>query len=265
MRYAFNSMGFPYDDVERNCELLSAAGYDGLELRVTDRLLNDLESVERWGEAAEKYGLDTPSIAAAAVGGSPMTTGDQKRREDAVADARRTIGEIGGDILDVETVLLVPGSYGPDLRYDVARDRARESVREVAAVAGEHDVELGLENVQNDFLHTPLELGSFVEAAADAGPVGVYLDLGNTRRYGYPTHWVEILADRIQKLHVKGHRKDGEKTTYPLQGDIDWPRVADAVDDAGYDGWVTPELGPYNALGDRTPAQVLDNLRAVFE
>jgi len=34
---------------------------------------------------------------------------------------------------------------------------------------------------------------------------------------------------------------------------------------AGYDGWITPEFGPYNAPGDRMPAQALDTLRAVFE
>lgn len=263
-RYAFNSVGFPYEGIERNCECLAEAGYDGVEMRVGTDMLEDPELAERVAEAATKYDLETPSIAASAVGGTPMATDDADRRERAIEDARTTIEEVGVDILGVETVLLVPGSYGPDRRYDLARETALESVRAVAAIAEDCGVALALENIQNDFLTSPVEFREFIDRAAESAPVGAYLDLGNARRYGYPEHWVRILDDRIEKLHVKGHRKDGERTTYLLQGDVDWPTVAAAVEEVGYEGWVTPEFDAYRSLGERMPAQVLANLRAVF-
>jgi L-ribulose-5-phosphate 3-epimerase len=263
--YGFNDMGFPHDDLERNCECVAQAGYDGLEVRVDEAMLADPRHAERVREVAEAYGLQVPSVAASAIDSGALASPDEDRRSRAVERAKRLVREVAADVLDADTVLLVAGSVGPDNRYDRAHECALRSAREVAGAAGDAGVTLAVENIQNDFLTSPLEFADFVATAGEAGPVGAYLDVGNARRYGHPEHWVHILGDDLHRVHVKGHDKADERVTYPLLGDVDWDAVADALEDVGYDAWITQELDAYRSRGERMPATVLDDLRAVFD
>ena len=106
-----------------------------------------------------------------------------------------------------------------------------------------------------------------LDAAAEAGPVGAYFDVGNVLRVGYPEQWIDILGDRIAAVHAKDYDAgidNADGFTYPLQGDVPWDAVVTALDDIGYDGWIAPEVSPYEHRGERMPAQVLENLHAVF-
>lgn len=266
MRFGFNDMGFPHDDLEENFKLVSKAGYDGVEPTLTtDDVLGQSEELKRMADLAEQYDLEIPSVLTSEIWEYPLSSPDEETRERGVEVAIQTIE--AGAALGVETMLVVPGNVTDDVPYDVAYENARESMHELAPIAGEHDVTLAVENVWNDFLLSPLEFASFVDDAAERGPVGAYFDVGNILRFGNPAQWIRILDHRIEKIHVKDYDTDidnGSGFTYPVQGDVPWHDVADALDDVGYDGWITPEVSPYDTSPELMPSQVLESIQTVF-
>jgi L-ribulose-5-phosphate 3-epimerase len=50
----------------------------------------------------------------------------------------------------------------------------------------------------------------------------------------------------------------------PLQGDLQWGDIRKALEEVGYDGYVTAEVPGYKTLPDLGLKHVTDCLRAVF-
>src|SRR5690606_3644939 len=94
--------------------------------------------------------------------------------------------------------------------------------------------------------------------------IGWYFDIGNILRYGWPEHWIETLGHRIFKLHIKEFSREkmnneGLWKGFNVdigQGDIDWPKVMDAINKINYQGeWIIAEVSG----GDR------EHLRKIAE
>ncbi|MFB6075282.1 MAG: sugar phosphate isomerase/epimerase family protein [Haloarculaceae archaeon] len=267
MRYALNQMAFPRDDLEANVDLLAAAGYEGIEPNLTaDGPLWDDDAVASLADRVDEAGLDVPAVSTTLHWEYPLSSPDTETREEGIAAGERMIAV--ADALDADDVLIVPALVGEDTPYDDAYERGLDAVRRLAETAADHGVTVAVENVWNDFLYSPLEYRSFVDEAGEAGPVGAYFDVGNVRRFGRPEQWIDLLGDRIERVHVKDYDTDIdtiEGFTYPLQGDLDWPAIADALDRIGYDDWITAEVPPYETYPEQMPPQVLSNLRRAFE
>lgn len=267
MRFALNQMGFPGDDRAAAFRAAAAAGYDGVEPGLApDGALGDPDALGDLRALADDHDLAVPSVLSGLFWEYPLSSTDPETRQRGRELGRDLLR--AADRLGAERVLVVPAVVDEDTPYDVAYENALDGVRDLAALAAELEITLAVENVWNGFLYSPLEFREFVAAAAEAGPVGAYFDVGNVLRFGRPEHWVPVLEDHLAAVHVKDYDTDVDTIdgfTYPLQGDVDWDAVAGTLDDAGYDGWVTPEVPPYETRGERMPAQVLDNLRAVFE
>lgn len=264
MQFACNAYCFPHDSIEANARAAAEAGFDGIEPAVDEGARTDEAALETMRDAAAEHDVEIPSV----IGGSwaALASDDDETREAAIAATEDLIDAAAW--LGADTVLVVPGEVDRETRYDIAHKHALESVRALAPTAAEAGVDLAVENVWNDFLYSPLEFRDFVDAAATQGPVGAYFDVGNIARYGYPTHWIEILGDRLTAVHVKDYDAvvdTGNGFTYPLAGSIDWPAVAEALDGVGYDGWITPEIGPYTAMPERTLPNILADLQAIFD
>lgn len=266
MQFGLNEMGFPSDDRASAATLASDAGYDGIEPNLSeDGALDSSTELEEVAEIAETNGLAIPSVSTLHFWEYPLSSTDESIREQGLECGEQLID--AATELGAETALVVPGVVDEETPYDVAYENALASVQRLASYGGCRDVTIALENVWNDFLLSPLEFRSFVDGAAESGPVGVYFDVGNVRRFGYPSQWIRILGDRIDKIHVKDYDTDVDTIdgfTYPLQGDVDWTAVSDALEELGYDGWVTAEVPPYETGGDRMPGQVLENVRSVL-
>ena len=69
---------------------------------------------------------------------------------------------------------------------------------------------IGIENVWNRFLLSPLETARFLDEIGSPW-VGMYLDVGNVVYLGYPEQWVELLAKHIKKLHMSDYRFGGHR------------------------------------------------------
>lgn len=259
MEFALNQSGFPVDELEENIRLIAEAGYDGFEPNLTsDGPLRDDDGVARVDALAEEYGLTVPSISTTIHWDYPLTSPETEVRDAGLRHATRML-EVA-DSLGADTVLIVPGVLQAVPDYDDAYEAALRAVRELARTAPS-GVTVAVENVGNGLLLSPREFASFVDAASDAGDVGAYFDVGNALYYDqHPAHWIRHLNDRIAKVHVKGYDNDAG-ITYPLQGDVDWEAVAGALDDIGYDGWITAEVPPYESRPELTPRHVLESIR----
>ena len=116
----------------------------------------------------------------------------------------------------------------------------------VKQYAEEYKVNIGLENVWNKFLLSPMEMRDFIDKIG-SDYVGSYLDIGNTLANGYPEHWIRTLGNRIKKVHFKDYRIEAgglHGFVDLLAGDVNYPAVVNELEQIGYDGWVTAEMIP---------------------
>lgn len=264
MNFGLNQAGFPTDDFTETCELLASAGYEGIEPNYTaDGPITDPDGRRTMKRAADRHGLSIPSVSTTHHWEYPLSSLDETTRQKSLEIGREMIDVAA--IFEADEVLIVPAVIDPGSSYKRCYDRALESVRELAKYGAERDIRIAVENVQNDFLYSPRELKEFVEAAAEAGPVSVYFDVGNGFRWGLPDRWITELDEHISKVHVKDWLTDTHRVTYPLQGDVDWLSIVDALETIDYTGWITAEVPPYESFPRRMPGQVLENMKFIFE
>ncbi len=145
---------------------------------------------------------------------------------------------------DADEIAFFAGSEVID--YEVAYDRALQGLTELAPFAESHGVIIGVENIWNKFLLSPLEMRGFIDAV-NSPFVGVWLDVANMLMFGYPEQWIRILNARIKKVHFKDFRR-GVNSLHGfvdlLAGDVDWKAVRAALEAVGYSGWCNGEMCP---------------------
>ena len=146
---------------------------------------------------------------------------------------------------------VVKGDNAPFQRYidaqNYATDSSKDAVRKLAPVAEKAKVVLALENVWNNLWVQPALYKNFVGSFQHPW-VKAYYDIGNHVKYPkfLVQDWVRTLGNLIVKIHVKDWRwADAEKHkggfVLPRDGHVEWPEVRKALDEIGYNGWLTIE------------------------
>ena len=143
--------------------------------------------------------------------------------------------------LGTDSVLVVPGTAESGQSYLQALDNARGCISAVLPEAEEKGVCLAIENVWNRMFCSPVELRDYIDAFGSKA-VRAHLDVGNMCKWMYPQHWVEVLAERVHHVHVKGYNTDTNTFCYLHEGTMDWPAIVGALRKYGYDGNITAEL-----------------------
>jgi len=142
--------------------------------------------------------------------------------------------------------------------HNRAMDGARESIKRLIPVAEETKVVIALENVWNNFNVRP-ELLRWLAAGFQSPWVKVYFDIGNHIKYAaamregrlqvvYPPEvWIRTFGQLLAKVHVKDYRLNADLRggTWARIGDgtTNWLVVRQALEEAGYNGWLTDETG----------------------
>ncbi|HOS93769.1 MAG TPA: sugar phosphate isomerase/epimerase family protein [Armatimonadota bacterium] len=232
--------------------LAKRAGFDGIEVPP----MSEAEAAEN-REAAERNGLRIHSVIYGGWG-APLSSGDDavvtqglKEVEGALRAAR---------VLRADAVLLVPAVVNEGTSYPDAYERSQRNIRKLVPLAKELGVVIGIENVWNNFLLSPVEFARYVDEF-ESPHVRAYLDLGNMVKFGWPEHWVQALGPRIAKVHLKDFRREGNQFVNLREGDVNWPLVTDWLVRVGYEGWFTTELGG----GDEAYLKdVADRVDAIF-
>lgn len=247
--------------------LAKECGYDGVEVALGetgairyDSTREEIEAVRRLGESygLEFYGLVCYDCWKYSLASSIPE--NRRRAEEMIAKQLEVASWLGCD-----TILVLPGLLecdGEVVPYDVAYDRGLDALRRLAPLAEQYGVYIGVENVWNKLLLSPLEMRDFIDRVGSPWVVA-YFDVGNVIRDGYAEHWIDILGSRIKKVHFKDYsRADGTINGFTdiLQGDVNYPAVMAALDRIGYDDWVTAEVSA--ADGD-IPALLQRNAAAI--
>jgi len=240
-------------DLKEAMEQSAKAGYEGVELIVSETGELNMKTTEKEMLAvkkmAEDLGLSICSVGAWNLWANNLVSDDKKiaaYAKDIVKQQITAAAAYGAD-----TVLVVPGYVGTPfapgiVSYDVAYERAQTALSELSGFAAQMKVSIGVENVWNKFLLSPLELKRFVDEIGSEY-VGVYFDVGNIIYIGYPDQWIRILGKRIKKLHFCDCRADqcGLGMFVDLfEGDVDFEAVMHAIRDIGYDDWAIVEFLP---------------------
>ena len=146
-------------------------------------------------------------------------------------------------------VLLVPGS-GNDGPEDVCAERAIEGIKQAIPLAAALGQPILFENVWNKMFYdhgkgpeqSADRWAAFVDAF-DSPWVGMYHDIGNHWKYGNPGDWITTFGPRAVKFDVKGFSRAKNKFTDIGQGDLPWGDVRKALEEIGFTGWFTAEVG----------------------
>mgnify|MGYP005835637747 CR=1 FL=1 len=244
---------------------LTDAGIEGIEAHTVP-----VDKAKAARELAEKHGLKIHSV---------MRGGSEAGLRAAQAyGADAVLAPVGGcsakpipepwefdikfDESNGHITQLVAGDNEKYKAYIEAHNRSvdgvRASIQKLLPVAEEVKVAIALENVWNNWCVRP-ELYRWVVASFKNPWVKMYFDIGNHVKYAgilrgdkvelayMPEVWIRIFGPLLAKIHVKDYKlaPDGKGGNWAAigQGSVDWPVVRKALDEVGYNGWLTDETG----------------------
>lgn len=244
-------------------------GFDAVEPAIGLKGLVTPESTEEdckaLLETAAAEGVQVSSLASGLGWQFPMSADDPEVRAKGVEMVRKSLH--AASWLGVKAVLVVPGMLAPlggdlleHVPYDVACERIKEGIAQLVPTAEETGSIIGVENVWNRVLLSPLEMRDFIDGFGSDG-VGCYLDVGNMILFGYAEDWIRILGPRVCSVHFKDFKRsvgtlDGFCDL--LEGDVNYPAVMEALREVGYDG---PCVAEFFGL----EAAALDKLSAAMD
>ena len=240
---------------EKALQAVKDAGFEGVETRA-GRATPEQAAAAR--KVAEKLGVRIHSVMG---GGSPQgILAAQAYGADAVLHVPGRLGkapmpkpwdfDVEFDQTTGHLTRVAKGDNAPYQQYieghNKATDQARASVAKLIPVAEKAKVVIALENVWNNLWVTP-ELLKWLVASFQSPWVRAYYDIGNHVKYGVPSEtWIRTLGTLIAKVHVKDFKADrthgrGGAFVSIRDGDVNWPAVRKALDEIGYNGWMTIE------------------------
>jgi L-ribulose-5-phosphate 3-epimerase len=237
---ATRALGYP-----ERFQLARDVGFEGVEIGT----IGDAAEAQAIKEAATKAGLVIHSVMNADHWKYPLSSADPEVVAKSVAGMETSLRN--ARLWGCDSVLLVPAVVNAETSYQDAWTRSQRVVRErILPLARELEVVIGMEEVWNKFLLSPLEMARYVDEFASPY-VKAYLDVGNMLFYGFPQDWVRTLGKRIHRIHIKDFKLERGKGQFSWvnlgEGDVDWPEVRKALGEVGYDGWVTTEISAGDA------------------
>jgi L-ribulose-5-phosphate 3-epimerase len=226
--------------------LARAVGFDGVEMQT----VTDQTEAEAIAKASESTGLIIHSVMNSDHWKYPLSSPDPEVVRKSVAGMKTSL--MNAALWKAGIVLLVPAVVDAKTTYGEAWARSVPVIRDqLIPIASGFRVQIGIEEVWNKFLLSPLEFNRYIDEF-QSPTVKAYFDVGNVVFYGYPQDWIRTLGRRIARLHLKDFKLDRDAGTFEWknlgEGDIDWVEVRKALTEAPNATWLTTEIDG----GDRT-------------
>ena len=215
--------------------LAKRCGWEGID----GSPIADLEAAKKQAQLAKEAGV---TIHGLVFGGwhAPFSSPDP-----AVIDKGLKGMEVAlrhAHAIDATTVLLVPAVVNEEVGYADAYKRSQEHIRKLLPLAAELKVVIAIENVWNKFLLSPIEFARYLDEF-ESPWVRAYCDVGNMILFGYAQDWIRTLGKRIVKLDIKDFKRSSYQFVNLGDGDVNWPQVKAALEEIGFEGWMTSEVG----------------------
>ncbi len=256
MKKGISIWSFPKGTLAENFALAADAGFEGVEVALDESageitLASTEKELLEVKNLAKESGIELYSVASGLYWSYFLSDADEAIRAKAQDIVKKQLETAA--ILGCDSILVIPGCVnaefaapGKVMDYETCYNLSLESIMKVKQYAEEYKVNIGLENVWNKFLLSPMEMRDFIDKIG-SDYVGSYLDIGNTLANGYPEHWIHTLGKRIKKVHFKDYRVEAgglHGFVDLLAGDVNYPAVMKELEQVGYDGWVTAEMIP---------------------
>mgnify|MGYP001294672599 CR=1 FL=1 len=219
---------------------------------------------------AKAAGVELSSLATGMFWDKPLTANDAAGREEAFDIAVALIEKAAW--LGLDAVLVVPGAVdvfflpnAEQIPYDECYKRSQKALKKLAPIAAKHKVKVGVENVWNKFLLSPLEMRDFVDSIGSKY-IGAYFDVGNVLLTGFPQDWIKILGKRIVRIHIKDFKTSvGTAAGFCdlLQGNVPWKETMSALKAVGYRSYVTAEMMPWDKGLIARTSKAMDKILAM--
>lgn len=240
--------------------LAKKAGFVAIELALGEgKFLNintSKKTILEYLEFSKKIGIKISSLASGVFWKYNFSSPEKEKVNKAMETVKSMLKIASW--LELDTILVIPGSVDvpwdseiPIVPYDVVYNKSLSALIQLKKFAEDMEVNIGIENVWNRFLLSPLEMRNFIDEI-NSPQIGAYFDIGNSVLFGYPEHWIKILGKRIKKVHVKDFKR--EIATLDgfcdlLEGSVNFPEVIKALKEIGYNDYLTSEILPPPAEG----------------
>jgi L-ribulose-5-phosphate 3-epimerase len=218
-------------------KLVRDTGFEAVECDTTP----EQQVAEEIKKAAEAAGIRIHSVMNQAHWKFPLSSSDPQVVAESMKGMETSLRN--AKFWGADTVLLVPAVVNPETGYQDALERSQRNIRRLLPLAQELKVIIGIENVWNKFLLSPVEFAAYVDSFKSPW-LRAYFDVGNILLYGYPQDWIRTLGRRIIKLHLKdfSFRKNVAAFVALREGDLNWPAVYKSLAEIGFSGTATCEL-----------------------
>ncbi len=226
-------------------KMAADAGFDGVDLDQAGGF-----TPEEARAAVQESGVFVHNAINHAHWQKRLTSANQEDRDQGRANIEhciRVAHAAGGS-----GVLIVIGN-GTDGPADEVEERCRQEIRKLLPLSAALGQPILIENVWNKMHYdhdgepdqSPDQFIKFVDSF-NSPWVGMYYDIGNHWKYGQPGEWIRAFGHRCVKLDVKGYSRAEQKWTEIGEGDLPWADVRKALDEIGFTGWATAEVGGGN-------------------
>ncbi len=271
IQFGFSMNAFrEYSTVEA-IDAVADAGYDGIELLFDQPFLYPPAATdEEYDEvraALERTGLDISNCNAFMLTAIEdfhhpsfieVDEDYRRRRVEYTLDSLDAAAELGCDHISIE-----PGGPLPDGK---SREWAMETfvsgLEELAVKAENVGVDVLVEPEPDLLIETSMQFLDVIERV-DSDRIACNFDAGHLYCVGEdPAELVETLSPYTKHYHLEDIPESREHDHTQLgDGAMNIDAFLEAVEDSGYDGYVTVELYPYQETAAETARGAMDYLR----
>jgi len=233
---------------------IKKAGFDGIELNVDGKDNASAHSLTLETTAQElaeilalskKHDLPVVSISTSMWWGVNMGSPKKENKElgkkllEKQLYCAKTLGASG--------ILVVPGGINEEVSIAGAYKNSVGFLESCKDIIENYKLKVGVENVWNQFFLSPFDMANFIDGLK-CEYVSAYYDVGNVVAFSWSEYWVEVLDKRISHIHIKDFKRSsgynsGGTWVGLLDGDTNFKRIIPALKKAGWDGYLTAEIG----------------------
>lgn len=262
MQFAFSTNAFRGYELEETVKIIAGAGYDGVELLFDEPHLYPPTASDTERKRVREV-LDRHDVAISNCNAFMLTAIEdfhhpsfiepdadyRQKRVDYTLAALETAANLGAPHISIE-----PGGPIPDGKSrEWALNVFEEGLRDVVAKAEDVGVDALIEPEPELLIETSEEFLDLRERI-DSSRVRCNFDAGHFFCVGEdPPELVDVLGDYTPHYHLEDIPADREHEHTQLgEGAMDLDGFLTALDETGYDGFVTVELYPYQETAAET-------------